>query len=161
MCNSSRLRARVLRSLARAPVRLFDWNLGWVLGHRFVMLEHVGRRTGARHRTVVEVVQWDASRRQVVVVSGFGPGADWYRNVTAAGSARVALARERFDAIARVIPPEQAATVLADYERRNRAIAPAVRWMLGRLVGWRYDGSPAARRRVVEQLPMVAFTPTP
>jgi hypothetical protein len=33
--------------------------------------------------------------------------------------------------------------------------------MLGRLVGWRYDGSPAARRRVVEQLPMVAFTPTP
>jgi deazaflavin-dependent oxidoreductase (nitroreductase family) len=151
----------VLRLLAHAPVRLFDWNLGWVLGHRFVMLEHVGRRTGTHHRTVLEVVRWDASNREVVVVSGFGPDADWYRNVVAAGFARVAVARERFDALARVMPPEQAVSVLADYERRNRAIAPGVRWMLGRLVGWRYDGSPAARRRVVEQLPMVAFTPTP
>jgi hypothetical protein len=29
--------------------------------------------------------------------------------------------------------------------------------MLGYLVGWRYDGSMEDRRRLVEQLPMVAF----
>jgi len=34
---------------------------------------------------------------------------------------------------------------------------PVVNRMLGYLVGWRYTGSAEARRRVVEQLPMVAF----
>jgi hypothetical protein len=49
--------------------------------------------------------------------------------------------------------------VLADYERRNRWIAPLVRWVLSRLVGWRYDGSDDARRRLAGQLPLVAFQP--
>jgi hypothetical protein len=49
--------------------------------------------------------------------------------------------------------------VLADYERRNRWIAPLVRWVLSRLVGWRYDGSDDAHRRLAGQLPLVAFQP--
>lgn len=32
-----------MRWLLRAPARLYDWNLGWLLGHHFVRLTHVGR----------------------------------------------------------------------------------------------------------------------
>lgn len=42
-------------------------------------------------------------------------------------------------------------------ERRNRFIATVVRAVLSRLVGWRYDGTDAARRRLVVQPPMLAF----
>jgi hypothetical protein len=51
--------------------------------------------------------------------------------------------------------------LFAEWERRNRLIAPIVRAVNSRLVGWSYDGTPAARRRVVEQLPLVAFQPLP
>lgn len=49
---------------------------------------------------------------------------------------------------------------MADYERRNWWVAPVIRRMLTWLVGWRYDGSDSARRKLVRQLPVVAFRPT-
>jgi hypothetical protein len=48
---------------------------------------------------------------------------------------------------------------MAGYEQRNRLAAPLVRMVLSRLVGWRYDGSDAARHRLVRELPLVAFRP--
>jgi hypothetical protein len=58
-----------------------------------------------------------------------------------------------------VLDAGEAEQVLAAYERRNRLVAPLVRYVLGRLTGMRYDGSPAARRRLVETLPFVGFAP--
>lgn len=49
---------------------------------------------------------------------------------------------------------------MADYERRHRLAAPLVRVTLTRLLGWRYDASPAAHARLAAQLPFVAFRPT-
>ena len=40
-----------LRRLFRAPVYLYCWSGGWLLGHRFLLLIHVGRRTGLRRQT--------------------------------------------------------------------------------------------------------------
>jgi hypothetical protein len=34
-----------------------------------------------------------------------------------------------------------------------------VRAVLSRLVGWRYDGTPNARRRLGRELPLIAFRP--
>jgi hypothetical protein len=53
----------------------------------------------------------------------------------------------------------EAVGVLAAYEERNRVIAPALRLVLSPLVGWRYDSTPAARHRLVSELPMIAFRP--
>jgi deazaflavin-dependent oxidoreductase (nitroreductase family) len=107
---------------------------------------------------VLEVVKWDR-HGEVVVVSGWGQTADWYRNVTAGGEVRITLANRSWSADYRVLLPDEAAQVLADYERRNRYVRPVTNWVLGLLVGWHYDGSTEARRRLVQQLPMVAFQP--
>jgi len=111
------------------------------------------------YTTVLEVVGWDADASEAIVVSGFGPGAQWYRNVLAGGAEEVRIARRRFRPQARVLELEEAITVLAEYERRNRLPTPVVRAVLGRLAGFRYDGSAAARRQVAQALPFVAFTP--
>ncbi len=54
---------------------------------------------------------------------------------------------------------EGAEDVFAEYERRNRFIGPIMRAVISRLVGWRYDGTAAARRRVVDQLLLFGFRP--
>ena len=147
-----------VHQLLRAPIRLYRWKLGWLLGHRFLLLEHRGRQSGRHYETVVEVVRWDPSG-EVIVVSGWGPGADWYRNVTAGGEIRVTVGRRSFLAAYRVVSEEEASDVLAHYEYRNRYVRPVINRMLTYLVGWPYDGSSEARRRLVGQLPMVAFRP--
>lgn len=145
-----------VRRVAKAPIRLYHWHLGWLLGHRFLLLEHRGRRSGDRYETVLEVVKWDRLG-EVVVMSGWGPTADWYRNVMAGGDIRITVGSRSFPASHRVVPQDEAAQILADYEYRNRYVRPVTDRVLSYLVGWRYDGSMEARRRVVEQLPMVAF----
>ncbi|MGH3049423.1 MAG: nitroreductase family deazaflavin-dependent oxidoreductase [Gaiellaceae bacterium] len=147
----------LLRRLLSGPNVLYRLRLGFLLGRRFMRLTHRGRRTGTLYRTVVEVVRWDPVRHEAVAMSGWGRRSNWFRNVVAGGAVEVELGRERYAAEVRVLEADEAAVVLADYERRNRLAAPLVRMVLSRLVGFRYDGSDASRRRVVETLPLVGF----
>jgi deazaflavin-dependent oxidoreductase (nitroreductase family) len=149
----------LLRAVLRAPDVLYRHGLGWVLGHRFLELTHVGRASGRTYRTVVEVLRYDAATGAATVMAGFGPTSDWFRNLEHAPARSVTIGRSTFVPCHRVLDAEEAAAVLADYERRNRLVAPLVRAVLGKLVGWRYDGSPGARRRLVEQLPLVELRP--
>jgi deazaflavin-dependent oxidoreductase (nitroreductase family) len=149
-----------VRRLVKAPIRLYHWHLGSLLGHRFLLLEHCGRRSGRRYETVLEIVKWDRNEDIAFVVSGWGPAADWYRNVTAGTETRITVGNRRFPARHRLVPPDEAVQVLTDYEHRNRWVRPIINRVFGSLVGWQYDGSIAARRRLAEQLPMVAFQST-
>lgn len=146
-----------LRAVFRAPVRLYEHGFGWMLGTRFCCLTHVGRRSGRRYRTVLEVL--GLRGEEVIVIAGLGPSSDWFRNMRAGSSAHVQVGRAGFTAEYRVLSPAEAADVVADYERRNRLIQPVLRRVLTALVGWSYDGSQAARERLVRQLPLVAFRP--
>ena len=140
---------------------MYDHDLGWLLGRRFLLLTHRGRRSGRHYRTMLEVVGTDDARRETFVMVGLGRRAQWYRNVLAGGAVEVAIARERFSPALRELELAEAAAVLGDYERRNRLVAPIVRAVLSRLVGWRYDGTPAARERLVGERPILAFAPAP
>jgi deazaflavin-dependent oxidoreductase (nitroreductase family) len=153
----------LLRRLLRAPVRLYDAGAGRLLGHRFLLLVHRGRRSGRAYATVLEVLAWDRAGGEAVVLSGFGPRAQWLRNVVAAGRAEeIRIGRERWrGAPVRRLGTAEAAAALAGYERRNRLAAPVVRRVLSRLAGFPYDGSPAARERLVAALPAVAFRRPP
>jgi hypothetical protein len=109
---------------------------------------------------MLEVVGENRGRREVIVVAGLGRSANWYRNLLAGNATEVAVGHERFVPLYRELDAEEAATVLAEYERRNRYLAPVVRRALSWLVGWRYDGTEAKRRQLVSELPMVALRPT-
>ena len=152
--------SRALVVLFGLPRHLYRHSWGWVLGHRFLQLTHTGRRSGRTYTTILEVIRFDSTSGEATVMSGFGPGSDWLRNIQANGRAEVSIGRSSFLATYRVVPIEEATAVFADYERRNRFAAPVVRLVLSRLLGWRYDGSESARRRAAEQLPSIAFRPS-
>jgi deazaflavin-dependent oxidoreductase (nitroreductase family) len=148
-----------VRWALRLPLPLYEHGLGGLLGHRFLRLTHVGRRSGRRYQTVLEVLSYDPSTAEVVVLSGLGPDADWLRNVRATGTADVTIGRRSFHAAVRTPASHEAAAMLAAYERRNRIVVPVIRRVLSRLLGWHYDGTSAARDRLVRQLPVIAFRP--
>ena len=148
-----------LRRLLGLPRVLYAHGWGWVLGHRFLQLSHRGRRTGTLHHTVLEVVQYDRVTGEAVVASGFGNRTDWLLNLRAGSDVVVSISRFSAPARYRELRTEEAVEVFADYERRNALARPVIRAVLSRLLGWQYDGSPAARLRLAEQLPMVAFRP--
>ena len=159
----------VLRHLFRAPVWLYRLHCGWLLGHRFMLLVHVGRHTGLRRETILEVMEYRRDRPEFIVMSAFGRSAGWLRNIEAAPGAApaagpgtaVVVGRRHFVATHRFLGADEAVRVVAGYEWRNRLAAPVIRAVLSRLLGWRYDGSDSARRRLVAELPLIAFRPRP
>lgn len=75
--------ARALKSrrLMRIPVAIYRVGLGFLLGQRLVMIEHLGRISHRRRFVVVECIErFDTVIR---VASGFGREAQWYRNLAA------------------------------------------------------------------------------
>jgi deazaflavin-dependent oxidoreductase (nitroreductase family) len=151
---------QLVRRLLRVPARLYQWDAGWLLGQRFLLLTHVGRRTGQRHQTVLEVIGRRPEVGEFLVLAGWGRSADWYRNIEAHPTIEVAVGRRRFSPAHRKLSEPEAAAVLPDYERRNRLMAPVVRLMLSWLVRWRSDASNDARYQLVRELPVMGFDPS-
>lgn len=149
----------LLKAALRAPQLVYRRGWGHLYGHRLLLLTHRGRRTGRVHHTVLEVVRYDPATREATVMSGWGPRADWLQNVLAGGEAQVSIGRDWFVADVRLLAPDEAIAALRYYERRHPLLRPIVHPMLSRLAGWHFDGSPQARRRLAQDLPMVAFRP--
>lgn len=149
----------LLRMLFRAPVHLYHWRLGTLLGRRFLLLIHTGRRTGLLRETVLEIMEYREDTREAIVMSAFGVKAEWFRNIAARPGAEVMIGAQRFAATWRILDADEAVRVIAGYERRNRLMRPAVRATLSRLLGWRYRGTDADHRRLAAQLPLIAFRP--
>jgi len=93
------------------------------------------------------------------VMSGFGRDSNWLLNISANANEEIQLGSRHFLAKHRLLGEEEATRVLASYEHRNWLVAPIVRRVLAWLTGQPYHGSEEDRRRVVSQLPLVAFRP--
>ncbi len=116
------LAGRLLRTrwLVRAPLALYRARLGFLLGHRMLMLEHRGRKTGLPRQVVLEVTDRPGPDRYVVA-SGLGKTSQWYRNVLADPHVKVSVGgRREVPATARAMTPEESAQTLAEYQRRHR-----------------------------------------
>jgi deazaflavin-dependent oxidoreductase (nitroreductase family) len=152
---------RVLAKFSHVLLGLYNPSLGGMLGSRFLRLTHVGRKSGRRYHTVLEVIGRNDRRREVMVIAGMGRSSDWYRNIEEKGAVEIVVGRRQFIPLQRVLGEDEAAAVLRDYEHRNRLAAPVIRTVISRLVGWPYDGTDAARARLARRLPIVAFRPEP
>ena len=134
-------------------------HLGPLFGKRFLLLTHTGRRTGVRRQTVLEVMDYRREGPEAVVMSGFGRDSDWLCNIEATPGEEVTVGSAHFQASHRFLGEDEAVNVVRNYERRNQFMAPLVRWVLSRLLGWPYRGAEDDRRRLVEQLPLIAVRP--
>lgn len=147
---------RMLRLGLRLPIWLFRLHLGWLLGGRFLLLTHTGRRSGLPRQAIIEVVGHDKDMDAYFVVSGWGRGSDWYQNIRKTSSVIVQVGGRKFQAEAEFLPLEQAVPILESYARSHPT---AFHELTGLFLGDRLEAGNEAARRLAGKMPMVAFRP--
>jgi len=65
----------------RFPILFYRVGLGVLLGTRFLLLTHTGRKSRLERKNVLEVVKYDKETGTFTVAAGFGTTSDWYRNI--------------------------------------------------------------------------------
>ena len=145
----------LLRLAFRLPIYLYRLNLGWLFGHRALLLIHQGRKSGLLRETVLEVVVYNPATKESFVLSAWGEKADWYRNIQATPALEVRTGGQRYVPEQRFLAPEENHGVFADYERRH----PLAFQILARVLGYPLDGTEAMRREFASSLRVVVFWP--
>ena len=117
------------RLLFRAPIPLYRARLGFLFGHRFVLLEHTGRNTGETRRTVLESVVDDPDA--VYVAAAWGAEAQWLKNVGADPRVVFHLGSRRYRCDAERVSHEAARALMSRYAMEHpRALQALARFML-------------------------------
>lgn len=156
----SKLQSRprgIIRHLLRLPIFLYRRHLGWLLGHRFLLLTHRSRKRGIIRRTVLEVVRFDPRTHESIVVSAWGTHADWYRNIQTAPALKIQTGTECYIPVQRTLSPDEAYGWLTVWEREH----PIEAWIIPKVLGIPYDGSERSRQALVAAVRLVAFRPCP
>jgi deazaflavin-dependent oxidoreductase (nitroreductase family) len=120
---------RFNRFMMRAPIALYRVGLGGLLGKRFLLLEHTGRKSGLTRRTALEIVEM--ADTSPIVVSGFGERSDWFRNVTVNPAIAFTLGRKRVPATARRLDHPEAVAVFDRYRINHPKAAQVIGKRLG------------------------------
>lgn len=147
---------KFLRLGLRLPIWLYRARLGWLLGDRFLMLTHIGRKSGLPRQTVIEVVRHDKETGTYYVVSGWGEKSDWYRNIRKSPAVTIQAGRRKFQARAQFVGLEEAIRLIEAYTRDHPT---ASRELAGLFLGKRRQPGDDVPRQIAEKMPMVAFHP--
>jgi deazaflavin-dependent oxidoreductase (nitroreductase family) len=146
--------SKALRFGLRLPILLYRLKLGWMLGDRFLMLTHTGRKSGLPREVVIEVVKHDKENNIYYVVSGWGEKADWYRNIRKTPQVTVQSGRRKFQTEAEFIPVEKAIEIVNTYAREHPI---AFNELSGLFLGERMKSGSDAPERIARKMPMVAY----
>ncbi|WP_218854216.1 nitroreductase family deazaflavin-dependent oxidoreductase [Paractinoplanes atraurantiacus] len=136
-------------------MKLYRLRLGWLFGRRLAMVEHLGRRTGHLHQVVLEVVELDPATGALTVASGFGPKADWYRNLRAHPATDVVIGIRRIAVRAEPVPTETGAEIMRGYARRH----PRTARRLAGFLGYELDGTDDDFAEFGRTLPFLRLIP--
>ncbi|NML51115.1 nitroreductase family deazaflavin-dependent oxidoreductase [Streptomyces sp. R302] len=139
------------RLLLRSPIRLFRAGLGPLFGGRLLLLIHTGRQSGRSREVVLEVVARDRHQGTWTVASGFGPEAQWYRNLRHTPQATIQFGRGYYVVTAQFPTPEEGGRIMTEYARRH----PRAARTLCRYMGFPVEGDTIDFRSAGEQIPFV------
>jgi deazaflavin-dependent oxidoreductase (nitroreductase family) len=138
------------------PIWLFRFRLGWLLGDRFLMLTHVGRRSGRLRRVVLEVIRHNPRTETYLVASGFGEKADSFQNIQQTPHVFIDVGFRHLEAVATRLPEPAAVNEFADYARRHPL---AFHQLSPVLVGRKLQGTLEDCQVLAELIPLVAIRP--
>ena len=125
------------RLVFRAPIWLYSVGLGGLMGGRFLLLNHTGRKSGQPRQTVLEVADHDPESGTYYVASGFGKKSDWYLNILKTQKVEIQVGSKKIQATARALTPDESGKTMVGYAQRN----PRAAKQLMRLCGYEVDGS--------------------
>lgn len=141
------------------PVTLYRWHLGRLFRQRFVLLEHVGRRSGKTRPVVLGVINHDEVGHGApdgwIVDAGCGTTSDWYRNLQAHPRARARVGRDATAVDAEFLDTDTGGDRMAHYCR----VHPRLGVRLCSAMGFEVDGGEADFREVGRNIHFVRLRP--
>lgn len=139
----------------RMPIALFHARLGFLFGHRFVLLTHIGRKSGKPRENVLEIVRYDHSNSSCIIASGWGEKSDWYQNVSLNPKIKYQIGNQVISGVAIRLSKQEASIELIDYAKRH----PAAWNELAIFMGYKLNGTEEDVSEMGEILPMFRFAP--
>jgi deazaflavin-dependent oxidoreductase (nitroreductase family) len=146
---------RLALALFRLPRNAYRHDAGRLLGHTFLQLTHVGRRTGQPYDTVAMVLHYDEATHEAVICAGWGPETDWIRNLRVGPAMAVQLGRESFTPEHRFLSDDEAFAVAVRFRREH---AHRLR-IISTILGWGDLRDDTRLREFIRTHPFVAFRP--
>jgi deazaflavin-dependent oxidoreductase (nitroreductase family) len=140
--------------LMKMPLILYRLGLGRLLGKRFLLLTHVGRKSGKVYRSVLAVLKFDPSTGEIYAVSPWS-ASNWYRNIQAAPAREVETGDVRYAPAQRALSPEEIAALFVTFRREH----PVFSRMVARIPGWKIDSTYAEFLALARTLRGMAFQP--
>jgi deazaflavin-dependent oxidoreductase (nitroreductase family) len=106
---------------------------GWerLIGVEWMLLTSIGRKSGKKRYSMVDVLVHDKDADTYFIEVGFGKRSDWYRNIQASPVFEAQVGRRKFRATAEELPRERTADVMVDFVRRRPKYAKSVMKMVG------------------------------
>jgi len=145
----------ISRLAFRLPISLYHLGLGWLMGTRFVLLTHTGRKSGLSRQTVLEVVRYDKASGVCIIASGWGVKSDWYQNISANPKVIFQVRNKHSSGIAERLSPDAGGQELLDYAHRH----PMAFRELVHFMGYQLDGTQEDIYAAGRILPMFLLKP--
>lgn len=146
----------LLRLFLRMPIVLYRMHFGWLLGNRFLMLTHLGRKSGLPRKAVLEVVDHNFETGTYFVASGWRSKADWFLNIQLNPVIQIMAGRQTFKALASVMQPTESAAVFYNYALHHpQAFREISRLMMGEVLQRTEEDC----LRLAQSVPLVMLKP--
>ena len=146
----------ILRALFRAPILFYRMNLGFLLGRRFLMLTHVGRKSGLPRQTVIEVVDHDKESGIYYVAAAWRIKSDWYQNILQNPRVTFQVGKMKFEAEAVQTSAKEAELIYWAYAQKHPF---AMRELSSLMLGERVPPTRQTCKRLSESIPLIALKP--
>lgn len=147
---------RFMIPIFKLPLIFYRTGLGWLFGHRFMLLTHIGRRSGKVRRTVLAVLEYNPKTHEIKAMSAWS-ASDWYLNLQANPALQVETGFTRYAPVQRTLAPEEIATLFVNYRKKH----PVFSRIVCRIPGWRIDSSYEEFLELTHTLRGIAFRPKP
>ncbi len=138
----------------KSPIFLYRLGLGWIFGHRFMMLTHVGRRSRKIYRTILAVLRYDCQTREIVAISAW-TRSDWYKNIQALPALQAETGFTRYVPEFRVLPPEEIAALFEKYRDKH----PLFCRIVCQIPGWEWNSNYEEFLELARTIRGIAFRP--
>lgn len=146
---------RLARVVMRMPLPLYHRGWGRLLDHTFLVITHLGRKTGKRRETVAMALAYDAQTREVIVCSAWGANSDWIRNIRARTALQIQIGHDSYQPVQRFLTEDESVEVATEFRRRH----PWRTRVLASILGWGDLSSESAVREFVRRRPFLSFRP--
>jgi len=147
----------LLKFFFKAPLLMHKLGFGgWerLVGAQWMLITTIGRKTGKRRETMVDVMEYDKATDTYYIEAAYGARADWYRNIQSNPIFEAQVGRRKFKARAGALSTEGAGELLVRFYRQKPAYTRSVM----AIAGMKFNGEDELRE-LGKNLTLLAVKP--